>query len=149
MRQQPIFVIAVRAKSVCRRGGGGCICRRFAGVIMLGPRGEVGYIGWWLLAVGWWVYGLGYEIMLTHLTLQFASCTLFSVAQRVVYAIPGKQCAPITQLHSKTPALPHPPFHRAHSICLLFGKCFYLCLRSFNYFCKLRCAHFLQLSGEI
>lgn len=152
MRQQPIFVIAVRAKSVSRRGGG-CICRRFAGVIMLGPRGEVGYIGWWLLAVGWWVYGLGYEIMfMRHVdALNIAICKLCFIFCRTARRIRNTRQTMRTYhtVTQPTPALPHPPFRRTHSICLLFGKCFYLCLRSFNYFCKLRCAHFRQLSGEI
>lgn len=59
MRQQPIFVIAVRAKSVCRRGGGGCICRRFAGVIMLGREyAERGSWVYWMMAAGCWLVGL-------------------------------------------------------------------------------------------
>lgn len=154
MRQQPIFVIAVRAKSVCRRGGGGCICRRFAGVIMLGREyAEGGSWVYWMMAVGWWVYGLGYEIMfMRHVdALNIAICKLCFIFCRTARRIRNTRQTMRTYhtVTQPTPALPHPPFRRTHSICLLFGKCFYLCLRSFNYFCKLRCAHFRQLSDEI
>lgn len=149
MRQQPIFVIAVRAKSVCRRGGG-CICRRFAGVIMLGREYvEGGSWVYWMMAAGWWVYGLGYEIMfMRHVdALNIAICKLCFIFCRIRNT--RQTMRTYHTVTQPTPALPHPPFRRTHSICLLFGKCFYLCLRSFNYFCKLRCAHFRQLSGEI
>lgn len=149
MRQQPIFVIAVRAKSVYRRGGG-CICRRFAGVIMLG-RERGGKLG--ILDDGWWVYGLRYDIMfMRHVdALNIAICKLCFIFCRTARRIRNTRQTMRTYhtVTQPTPALPHPLFRRTHSICLLFGKCFYLCLRSFNYFCKLRCAHFRQLSGEI
>lgn len=106
-----------------------------------------------ILDDGWWVYGLGYEIMfMRHVdALNIAICKLCFIFCRTARRIRNTRQTMRTYhtVTQPTPALPHPPLRRTHSICLLFGKCFYLCLRSFNYFCKLRCAHFRQLSGEI
>lgn len=113
MRQQPIFVIAVRAKSVCADEQEDAFVAVLLASLCQGKSIPGGSGKLSILDDGWWLVGLRIGVrdnvqcaMLTHLTLQFASCALFSVVQRVVYAIPGKQWAPIAMLHN-----PHPPSH--------------------------------------